>query len=337
MKKGKITVIMTGGTIGSTVRDSAIDVSEEPVVINEYRKIYGNNTEFRIIRPFNILSENCTPMTWEALGRAVASAGSDDDGIIITHGTDTLAYTAVYLSMVFRGTQKPIVIASANFPIGTEGSNGLENFRSAVELIENESITGVFVIYRDNKGRNIVHLGSRLTETDTFTDQFYSYGGCPYGEIEKGHFVRYGNALNPKAFMLKGMENMEITSLENNVYMIKPYPGIDYSSFEFKNKPSAILHCMYHSGTASVKKGIYSLPEFIKRCKNEGIDVYLSCYKSREGAKYATAREIISSGGIPLYNISNEAAYVKLVLAYNQNKISPCEFMNKNIYFEILK
>ena len=119
--------------------------------------------------------------------------------------------------------------------------------------------------------------------------------------------------------------------------MIRPYPGIDYSSFEFKNKPKAILHCMYHSGTACVRDGCYSLPEFIKRCKNEGIDTYLSCYKSPDGAKYATAVEIISAGGIPLYNISNEAAYVKLVLAYNQNKISPEEFMDKNIYFEILK
>ncbi len=337
MKKGRITVVMTGGTIGSTVEGSSIDLSSSPVIINEYKKIYGSDVEFDVLRPFEMLSENSIPKVWEKLGRTLHNCEYDNDGIIITHGTDTLAYTSAYISMIFGGMQKPVVLVSSNFPIGTENSNGLDNFRSAVELIENESIAGIFVIYRDNRGRNIVHLGSRLTESDTFTDQFYSYGGCPYGEMDTGHFIRYANAVNPKAFMLKTMENTEITSLKNQVFMIRPYPGIDYSSFEFKNKPKAILHCMYHSGTACVRDGCYSLPEFIKRCKNEGIDTYLSCYKSPDGAKYATAVEIISAGGIPLYNISNEAAYVKLVLAYNQNKISPEEFMDKNIYFEILK
>ncbi len=336
MKKGKITVVMTGGTIGSAVKGNTIDVSNEPIVINEYKKIFGNDADFNIVRPFNILSENITPKVWEHLGRTLAHIQDESDGIIITHGTDTLAYTSAYVSMVFRGTDKPIVMVSGNFPIGTEGSNGLCNFRSAVELIENENITGVFAIYRDNKGRNIVHLGSRLVEADTYTDQFYSYGGCPYGEMENGHFVRYANAVNPKAFLLKGMENIEISALENRIVMIRPYPGIDYGAFDMSSKPKAVLHCMYHSGTASVEEGRHSLPEFIKRCNSQGIDVYLSCYKSEEGTRYATAEKIIQAGGIPLCNISTEAAYVKLTLAYNRRNVDPREFMKQNIYFEVL-
>lgn len=335
MKNKKITLVMTGGTISSAISGNVIDVSEEPLILNEYKRLYGSDIEFNIIRPFNILSENSLPETWERLGRTISEINDDSDGIIITHGTDTLAYAAAYVAMVFRGIQKPVVMVSSNFPVGEENSNGIYNFKAAVDLTENENITGIFVTYRDNRGRDIVHLASRIVEADTYTDQFYSYGGCPYGEMENGHFVRFSNAVNPKAFMLKNKKSLDVTALDNEVLMIRPYPGIDYSVFDIKAK--AILHCMYHSGTASVTEGKYSLPEFIGKCKAKGIDVYLSCYKSEDGVKYATAGEIIAAGGIPLYNISTEAAYVKLVLAYNQSKIKPEDFMKENIYFEVLQ
>ncbi len=330
MKNNNITVVMTGGTIGSTIKDGTINVSDEPVILREYRRLYGDDTKFRIIAPFNILSENCCPKTWCRLGRVIADINDDSDGIIITHGTDTLAYTAAYIAMVFKGTKRPIVIVSSDLPPGEKGSNGIYNFKAAVDFIENENITGVFAAYRDMGGRDRVYLASRIVEADTYTDSFSAYGGCPYGEMENGHFIRYANAVNPKAFMLKGGEALDITELTNSVLMIRSYPGIDYGAFDLKTKPSAILHCMYHSGTAWE----YGLTEFIKRCKAEGIDVYLCCYKSEEGAKYATARAIIASGGIPLYRISAEAAYVKLVLAYNQHKCSPIEFMKNDVYFE---
>ena len=100
MKNGKITVVMTGGTICSVIKGDAIDVSNEPVVINEYRRIYGDDVEFRIVRPFNILSENSCPKVWTALGRALADIHDDSDGVIITHGTDTLWYFAAQISLL---------------------------------------------------------------------------------------------------------------------------------------------------------------------------------------------------------------------------------------------
>ena len=106
MKNNKITVVMTGGTIGSAVSGDHIDISREPVILNEYRRLYGSDTEFTVIRPFSMLSENLSPHMWEKLGRTMAAIDDDSDGIIITHGTDTLAYTAAYIAMVFRGTKK---------------------------------------------------------------------------------------------------------------------------------------------------------------------------------------------------------------------------------------
>lgn len=337
MKSGKITVIMTGGTIGCVTDNSVMNVTNEPVVIKEYKRLYTSSVEFDIVQPFNILSENSRPKLWEKLGEAIRAAAGKNDGIIITHGTDTLSYTAAYVAMQFGGLNIPIVLVSANIPVGESGSNGIYNFSAAVDLIENESIAGVFVLYRDRQNRDIVHLASRLVEADTYTDSFLSYGGCPYGVMENGRFVRFACGINPKAYLLKECSGIDyIPTLDNEVLMLKAYPGIDFSAYTLENRPNAVLVCMYHSGTASVEKGRYSLPEFIKRCRACGTEVYLSCYKSESGSKYATAKEIIEAGGIPLYCISSEAAYVKLVLACNQTNESIRDFMKKNICFEVL-
>ena len=57
-------------------------------------------------------------------------------GVILTHGSDTLAYTSALLGMYFRHFDIPLFIIASNKPIGEKGSNGLFNFTSAVGLIK---------------------------------------------------------------------------------------------------------------------------------------------------------------------------------------------------------
>ena len=75
--------------------------------------------------------------------------------------------------------------------------------------------------------------------------------------------------------------------------------------------------------------------EFVNRCRKQGIAVYASSFKPSEKL-YATSAELLNSGVIPLTNISTEAAYAKLVLAYNQKSVDARKLMEQNIYYEIL-
>ena len=99
--------------------------------------------------------------------------------------------------------------------------------------------------------------------------------------------------------------------------MIKPYPGLNYASFNLENV-DAVLHDLYHSGTAcaSTQWGEkYSLLEFIKRCQEQNIKVYLApAIKSVDA--YQSTRALIEQGAEMIWNMSIEAAYVKLMLAY---------------------
>ena len=338
MNSKNITVILTGGTIGSTVEDSVINIGDSSIVVNEYKKKYDNNAEFNIINPFNILSENSNPKMWDKLSSAIDSVYEQSDGIIITHGTDTLSYTSAYIALKYAGTKKPIIFVASNHPIGHEKSNGLCNFKNAVDFINNESFSGIFTIFKNSNDKALVHIASRLIEADNYNDDFTSYGNVPYGVMEFGRFVKYSNDVNPKAFMLKDKKPINyLQPLNNEIFIIRAYPGLDYEAINFVDKPKAVLHIMYHSGTASTSSGKYSLLSFIERCNEENIDVYALGFKSKEFDKYKTAHDIINTGAIPIYNTSIEAAYAKLIMAYNQDKMQPEDFMEQEIYFEVLR
>jgi L-asparaginase len=99
--------------------------------------------------------------------------------------------------------------------------------------------------------------------------------------------------------------------------MIKPYPSLDYSHFNLQSV-DAVLHDLYHSGTACTTTQWgeqHSLVEFIKHCTKQNISVYLApAIQSSEA--YQSTQVLIEHGALVLWNLSIEAAYVKLLLAY---------------------
>lgn len=93
----KILVVLTGGTIGSRVSEKIINVNSAAAynLIKLYQDKYGTDIEFEVIQPMNILSENLIPSYWITLYDCLDKVEFNAyDGIIITHGSDTLAYTA---------------------------------------------------------------------------------------------------------------------------------------------------------------------------------------------------------------------------------------------------
>ena len=94
----------------------------------------------------NLDSSNLQPEDWETMARAVAESCDDYDGFVITHGTDTLAYTAAALHQMLRNLPKPVIITGAQLPLGAEGSDGPRNLRDAF-FVACEGEPGVFVVF----------------------------------------------------------------------------------------------------------------------------------------------------------------------------------------------
>lgn len=337
-----ILVVLTGGTIGSRVNGRWVDVDGAApyTLIEFYRKTYGQAESFQVVQPFSILSENMSPKVWEKLCRFMWDIDYKKyEGVILAHGSDTLSYTSALLGMLLAHVPVPVVLTASNYPLGEEGSNGLANFRSAVELIGARPLKGVFAVYQNDKGENNVYLASRITEADPYLDQFGSFGGQVFGRMEKGAFCRNDSRINPTISQIME-ERVRIADspprFGKQILMIRPYPGLDYDTVDLSRKPAAVLHYLYHSATACTQGQPYSAVNFVKRCQREGIPVYMASCKDARGRNYVTAGEMMEAGAVPMENISPEAAYAKLALFYNLGLDDIPERINRPVFYEIL-
>jgi len=313
-----ILVVFTGGTIGSIATGGTINTSDTTSfkLIQLFEQHYENHRQihFDTIQPLQILSENLAPTAWKTLIAAIEAAQPDQyDGIIITHGTDTLAYTACALSFYFNAAKIPMLLVSSDYPLDHPKANGLDNFICAVEFILQKNEPGVFVPYRNQQQITQLHQGTRLACSLQLSGDFFSVQGKSYLQFANRQF----SLVNPPAQQMPAQNTLLKADFSERILMVKPYPGLDYSRFNLDGV-DAVLHDLYHSGTAcaSAQWGEnYSLLEFIRRCEKQGVTVYLApAIKSADA--YQSTQALIEQGAKIIWNMSIEAAYVKLLLAY---------------------
>lgn len=361
----KILVLFTGGTIGSIklfdqkskryiimqpneARKKGYDVKDSvSLLLDEFKRQYPNYKEEFITKiVMETLSENMTLDIWTQLTRDIKKYNFEDyDGVIITHGTDTLGYTANYLAMILSNIKVPLVLVSSNYEITDARANGIKNFKGAIDFIKNVSLPGVYATYNYDAKTKVIY-GSRMTQCKQITDDFqgisiHTPNMCPLGIIrENGSFdvmdqELYNTLCNKKG----GMDLLkQITRLNSRILKVSPYVGMNYECISLTNQ-DAVLHTLYHSGTVcSDNLSNSSVLNFIKRCKKNSVDLYF-------GPMYGkTDRDIYSSTSNffdcnILMNISEENAYVKLLLAYElfANTNDRIDFIYSNVNEEYIR
>ena len=140
----KILVVFTGGTIGCGGEGGG-----KYMLTQMYLDRYGD-VDFDTAEPYTVLSENLEGSHMNMLADCLQSYDLNSyDGIVVTHGTDTLQYTSAFLAYIFDGLNVPIVLVSANYPLDDSRSNGFENFVGAIDFIKSGSGNGVFVSYKN--------------------------------------------------------------------------------------------------------------------------------------------------------------------------------------------
>jgi len=190
----KLLVIFTGGTIGSTVNEGYISTDQGKAyqLIEMYKALGKRQADFTLNEPYTLLSENLTGTYITRLGSCVLeNAGKGYEGIIITHGTDTIQYSAAVLGYLLADVDIPVLLVSSNFVLDDERANGLANFAAAVDFIASKAGTGVFVPYRNSDGVIYVHRGTRLLPHQPYSDDLQSVLNQYYGIVTcDGNFVK---------------------------------------------------------------------------------------------------------------------------------------------------
>lgn len=313
-----ILLVFTGGTIGSAAVDGTIDTADSAsfTLLQQFQQLYPNHQDiaFKTLQPLQLLSENLAPAAWETLMDAIdAEQPAQFDGIIITHGTDTLSFTAAALSFYYHALSVPILLVSSNYPPADTNANGPANFICAIEFILKINEPGVFVPYRNPGKTTLLHKGNHLSSSLPLSGDFISVQDKSYMQFDGCEFslLNPGRTREPANYSL-------IADFSARILMLKPYPGLDYRTVNIEGA-DAVLHDLYHSGTACVTTqwgDHYSLLDFIKRCKEQEVKVYLAPVAESADA-YQSTRTLIEQGAEVIWNVSIEAAYVKLLLAYS--------------------
>jgi len=307
-----ILVVFTGGTIGATAKNGVIDVeknNKDYKLISLYKQQYTHdNIKFKTIEPVNILSENLNHKAWASIIESIEKENLIEyDGIILTHGTDTLAYTSSLLNVYFNNLEIPLILVSSDFTLEKETANGLVNFDTAIKLIEKGNEKGVFVSYMNVEENPKIHFGSKLMTSLPLDCYFMSVKNKSYLEYQDNKFIVTDNS-TPNIKINKLLQPV----FSDKVLLIKPYPGLNYDMYNLSNV-DIIIHDLYHSGTACTSNqwgDNYSLIAFLGKCKTKEIKVYLAPIESSDEA-YQSTQELIDAGAEIVFDKTIEMVYAE--------------------------
>lgn len=321
----KILVIFTGGTIGSRVKDGWISpAGSTPYLLLDGYLSKNKGVSFDTLSPYTVLSENLSADNLTQLLSCVSqNLTKGYDGIIITHGTDTLQYTAAALGFAF-GRTLPIALVSSQKPLEDPLANGHDNFAAAAELIRSGE-RGVFAVYRNNDGRVYVHHASRLLRHGEVSDDLYSLS-AHYGVCEKGRFVKNPDFVHGESSAPSGAVTFCESSGVLNIFC-HPRGEYDYEL----SKVGAVLLQPYHSGTLCT-----SDDSFVRLCKRAAdVGVPLFAVNVTDGAQYASSKAFKELGIRALPLCAAIPVYMKLWMAKSLGA-DPVQFVSAPIYEEFL-
>jgi len=322
-----ILLVLTGGTICSFAdaetgkRDTDV-ARAQTLIVSNFRKsgsplAQERKVSFDTRMPLDILSENMTTGNWNRLISQMKEYDySAYDGVIILHGTDTLAYTASLLSLLMAGTKIPVFLVSSQLPPYDDAANGNANFRAAVELIAGGVRPNVYAVYRngDDSGQTMyVHYGAHLNQCANRSDNFFSDNMTAVSE-DAPEFA--GVSSGERDMLLYSVG--EITPC---VLRLSPYVGIDYDRFDLTGV-KAVLHGTYHSSTMCVDPYIdpdespnHSILSLEKRCAacEPPVPMFIE-HCNPEAYSYRTTGVVLAGGAVPLWQMTSEMTYVKLLV-----------------------
>ncbi|MBS7299202.1 MAG: asparaginase [Eubacteriales bacterium] len=289
------------------------DSKNDSILINKYRRLYDDNTtEFDTVQPCTMLSENLSETELNIIIDTVCeNININYDGIIVTHGSDTLQYTSAALSYAFSDTSVPIVVVCSAYTLEDERENGTVNFATAVSLIKSKSCRGVFVSYKnENKETVDIHRATRIVQHMEASADVYSIDDCPYASYN-GDFIL--NSTYKKSTVNTGIQIPQYCQAPE-ILVIDSHP-CDSFSYSLDGVKAVIMK-PYHSGTLNTANE--KLQMFCRKAIEKGIPVFL--VNVTEGDIYESAQLFDNIGLTVLPLCTFISIYVKCWLAISLKK-----------------
>ena len=213
----KLLLIATGGTIACQKTEDGLAPQINPEDFLAYVPEYKSICTIDAIQILNLDSTNIQPEDWISMAETVQREYERYDGFVITHGTDTMAYTAAALSYLIQDSQKPIVITGSQKPIDASITDAKKNLLDSIRFAADRHAKGVYIVF---DGTAIVGTRARKVRSKSY-HAFESIDYPVAAFIDDSRIIHYfadqcvdaavkfWTRLNPRIFLLKLVPGME--------------------------------------------------------------------------------------------------------------------------------
>ncbi len=310
MKK-RILIITTGGTLASTNGNEGMvpKLNSNDIFSN----IEGITTYYDVefLELFSLDSSNIQPEEWQLLARTIYDRYLEFQGIVIIHGTDTMAYTAAALSFMLQNIPIPVVLTGSQLSILNPIADAVENCRCAINMA-GSGVPGVFVAFN----RKVIR-GTRASKVRTISFDAFESINSPYIGVVNS------NGLDISHYTLKNKEGDFCLqdNLSTKVFLLKLIPGTDPNIFE-------MLFQMGYRGIVLEAFGIgglhferRDLAKAIGEAIHKGMTIVVGSQCLYEGSNlsvYQTGQRILQQGALQSHDMTMEAAVTKLMWVLGQ-------------------
>ena len=330
----KVLLITTGGTIAGNV---ASNKKEEELIkdSNSFAEILSNTCKF-IEKTAKIKveidheplcdvdSSDIRPEEWIQLAQLIKDRYDDYDSFLITHGTNTMGYTAAALSFSLANLDKPVVITGSQVPAGMPGSDAIANLENSLRtaVLDRKKgkapIKGVMAVF----GSHII-TGTRVKKSTEFDyDAFKSFGENSIGrigriiDINEANLAKHVSYLDTKRYESArlGKDLICENAFEMRIASLTEFPGMDPSIFEnliLHNDIKGFVLRAFGAGDPSTR-----LREALVQLKNREIPIVITTQAPNGNSNFQVnepGKEIAEANlAIPAYDMSIESQTTKL-------------------------
>jgi len=319
----KVAIISTGGTIASRVDyrtggvRPALSASDLYSVVPELSEVATIDAEIL----FSLFSEDMTLRHWSETAKAVAKQiEGGASGVVVAHGTDTMAYTSAALSFALQNLPVPVILVGSQRSADRPSSDAATNLVGAVSVAAKAPFAEVAVAMHGTISDKsiILHRGTKVRKCHTSRrDTFKSVNAMPLAKMEDEQIAMltedYRRRDSARKLVLK-------QNFEEKVALIKFHPGLNPKIIEWYTHEGYRGIILEGSGLGHIGK--YCLSAIRKAVeKNVVVAMTSQCIWGRVNMNvYYRGRDLLEIGVIPLEDMLPETALVKLMWIFGQTK-----------------
>ncbi|MFA5746039.1 MAG: Glu-tRNA(Gln) amidotransferase subunit GatD [archaeon] len=357
-KLPSVCLVATGGTIGTHVdyKTGGVNMSRTPEeILSTVPELLEVVNIKKIVPAIQKASEDICYKDWQVIAKAVYEQLIDPeiDGIIISHGTDTLAWTGTVLSFMIQNINKPILMVGAQRSPDRASFDGAMNLVCAAHFIK-EKMPGVYTVMHGSISDDFCHIIKAVKSRKMHSsrrDSFKAVNDTPVARVFSNGQIEY--LKDKKLFVIPKEKPKLDVSYSDTVTILKAYPNsnpevIDwYINKGYKGiiiEGTGLGHCPTDDETKKLSDPTKDWLPYIEKATKKGIIVIMTtqCLFGRvNGNVYSNLRNITKAGAeyLDQHDMLPEVAYIKLSIALGRFKTREeiMKFMEKNLAGEISK